>query len=213
MKGRKILHSSIPPLFHSVISMHAMSTSKVDMQDNHLRQDETATLAGGCFWCLEAAFQELEGVASVESGYTGGHAADPSYRQVCSGATGHAEAVQVVYDPDVISFRDLLEVFFTIHNPTTLNREGADVGTQYRSAIFYHGDDQRETAEQLIEELEAEGIYDGIVTEVEPLGSFYPAEEKHRNYYRNNPDRAYCRSVIDPKLSKLRREHRERLRA
>lgn len=172
-----------------------------------------ATLAGGCFWCLEAAYQEIEGVEQVTSGYTGGHVENPSYRAVCSGSTGHAEAVQVAYDPDQISYEDLLEIFFTIHDPTQLNRQGADVGTQYRSAIFTHDDTQREEAEAMIERLETDGVYDGIVTEVEPLETFYEAEEKHHDYYRRNPGAAYCQAVINPKLAKLRQKHADRLAA
>ena len=173
---------------------------------------ERATLAGGCFWCLEAAYQEIEGVERVVSGYTGGHVEDPSYRAVCSGETGHAEAVQVTYAPEVLSYHDLLEIFFTIHDPTQLNRQGADVGTQYRSAIFYHDEGQREDAEAMIDRLEAEGVYDGIVTEVEPLETFYEAEEKHHDYYRRNPGAAYCQTVITPKLTKLRQKHQKQLR-
>lgn len=176
--------------------------------------EEKATLGGGCFWCLEAAYQQIEGVKHVVSGYAGGHTENPSYRAVCSGETGHAEVVQVTYDPDQVSYRDLLEVFFTIHDPTQLNRQGADVGTQYRSAIFYHSDDQRQTAESMIEHFEAEGLYDGpIVTEIEPLDTFYEAEAKHQNYYQSNPSAAYCQTVINPKLAKLRDKHQARLRA
>src|SRR3989454_4311106 len=151
-------------------------------------QRQVATLAGGCFWCLEAAFQQLKGVEKVESGYAGGHVANPSYEQVCTGTTGHAEVLQITFDPAIISFDDLLHVFFTIHDPTTLNRQGGDVGTQYRSAIFYHGPEQKAVAERVIAELQAEGVWDDpIVTEVKPLEIFYPAEEYHRNYYRRNP--------------------------
>jgi peptide-methionine (S)-S-oxide reductase len=174
---------------------------------------ETATLAGGCFWCLEAAFQELRGVEHVESGYAGGRTADPSYEQVCMGTTGHAEAVQVTYDPAVISFRDLLGVFFTIHDPTTLNRQGADVGTQYRSAIFYHSPQQQAEAAQGIAELEAARAWkDPIVTEVVPLEAFYPAEAYHKDYFRRNPTQGYCRVVIEPKVAKLRKAYAQMLR-
>ncbi len=179
------------------------------MQNN---RKEKATLAGGCFWCLEAVYQEMKGVERVVSGYTGGNVENPSYRQVCSGRTGHAEAVEISYDPDVVSYRELLEVFFTIHNPTTRNRQGADVGTQYRSAIFYHDDAQREAAEAVMAEL-AGAFDDPIVTEVEPTGAFYRAEQKHQNYYRDNPGLPYCQAVISPKLGKLRKKHRERLHA
>lgn len=169
---------------------------------------ETATLAGGCFWCLEAAFEQLQGVKRLISGYTGGHVANPSYSQVCSGTTGHAEAVQITFDPDVISFRELLEVFFNVHDPTTLNRQGADIGTQYRSAIFYHTLEQKAEAERLIVELqESRALGQPIVTEVQPFADFYEAEEYHQQYYRKNPEQPYCRAVIAPKLAKLRRTH------
>src|SRR5438046_4850710 len=157
---------------------------------------EIATLAGGCFWCLEAVYLELRGVLGVQSGYAGGHVPQPSYELVCTGTTGHAEVVQVTFDPDEISYRDLLDVFFTIHDPTTLNRQGNDVGTQYRSAIFYHSPEQRAEAEHGIAELAAEKVWDDpIVTEVMPLTEFYPAEEYHRDYFRLHPDQAYCRAV------------------
>jgi peptide-methionine (S)-S-oxide reductase len=165
---------------------------------------EIATLAGGCFWCLEAAFGRLKGVVRVISGYAGGHVADPSYAQVCGGTTGHAEVVQITFDPQVISFRELLEFFFSIHDPTTLNRQGADVGTQYRSTIFYHTLEQKAEAERMITELAASGVWDQpIVTEVKPFAEFYPAEEYHQQYYRKNPEQPYCQLVIAPKLAKL----------
>jgi peptide-methionine (S)-S-oxide reductase len=174
---------------------------------------ELATLAGGCFWCLEAAFDDLRGVERVDSGYAGGHVDNPSYRQVCGGTTGHAEVVQVAFDPTVISFEDLLDVFFTIHDPTTLNRQGADVGTQYRSAIFHHSPEQKATAERVISQLEASQAWDDpIVTEVAPLETFYAAEEYHRDYYRRNPNQGYCQVVIAPKIAKLRSKHMQRLR-
>ena len=176
-------------------------------------QREVATLAGGCFWCLEAAFQQLKGVEKVESGYAGGHVHNPSYEQVCTGTTGHAEVLQITFDPAIISFDDLLHVFFTIHDPTTLNRQGADVGTQYRSAIFYHGPEQKAVAERVIAELQAEGVWDDpIVTEVKPLEIFYPAEEYHRDYYRRNPNQGYCRAVIAPKVAKVRKLYLEKLK-
>jgi len=171
-----------------------------------------ATLGGGCFWCLEAVYDGVDGVDAVVSGYAGGDTPNPSYRQVCSGTTGHAEVVQVSFDPDVVSYRDLVEIFFTIHNPTTKNRQGADVGPQYRSIILYHDQAQKETAEQIIDELEADGVFsDPIVTEVEPLDTFYEAEEKHQDYYRRNPGLPYCQAVIEPKLSKLRKKHAAKL--
>jgi peptide-methionine (S)-S-oxide reductase len=178
--------------------------------DNH---KEIATLAGGCFWCLEAVFDDLRGVEQVESGYSGGSRPNPSYYQVCTGTTGHAEVVQVTFDPQVTSFRELLEVFFTIHDPTTLNRQGADVGTQYRSAVFYHTPEQKEVAEQVIAELNAEKIWDApIVTEVAPFTAFYPAEVEHQEYYQRNQSQPYCRAVIAPKVSKFRKQYLEKLK-
>jgi peptide-methionine (S)-S-oxide reductase len=164
----------------------------------------TATLASGCFWCTEAVLRRLRGVEAVDSGYTGGDVANPTYEQVCSGTTGHAEAVQVTFDPDVISYETLLDVFFRLHDPTTLNRQGADVGTQYRSAVFYHDDVQRETAERVKRELDASGAFrDPIVTEIMPFTQFYPAEGYHQDFYENNQSYPYCRVVIDPKVQKL----------
>ena len=174
---------------------------------------QLATLAGGCFWCLEAVFEQLKGVTKVTSGYAGGHVPNPGYQAVCSGTTGHAEVVQVSFDPDEISFRDLLGVFFTLHDPTTLDRQGGDVGTQYRSAVFSHDDEQRRVAEDVMRELEAEHVFDDpIVTRIEPLNAFYPAEEYHREYYRRNPNQPYCRAVIAPKVAKLRSKYLAKLR-
>jgi len=174
---------------------------------------EIATLAGGCFWCLEAVFVDLRGVEKVVSGYAGGSLPNPSYQQVCSGTTGHAEVVQLTFDPQVVSFRELLEVFFTIHDPTTLNRQGADVGTQYRSAIFYQTPEQKAMAEQVIAELNAAKLWDRpIVTEVAPLKAFYPAEEYHQDYFARNPDQGYCRLVIAPKVAKFRQQYLEKLK-
>jgi len=174
---------------------------------------EIATLAGGCFWCLEAVYLELRGVLGVQSGYAGGHVPHPSYELVCSGTTGHAKVVQVAFDPDEISCRALLDVFFTIHDPTTLNRQGNDVGTQYRSAIFYHSPEQRAEADHTIAELAAEKVWDDpIVTEVVPLKEFFPAEEYHRDYFRLHPDQAYCRAVIAPKVAKARKAFLEKLK-
>ena len=174
---------------------------------------ETATLAGGCFWCLEAVFDELAGVDAVESGYAGGHVDDPTYRAVCEGTTGHAEVVRITYDPDVIRYRDLLDVFFTIHDPTTLNRQGADVGTQYRSAIFWETPEQKRIAEGARTELDAAGIWsDPIVTTIEPLDRFWPAEAYHRDYYRLNPTQPYCQVVIAPKVAKARSRFLEKLK-
>jgi peptide-methionine (S)-S-oxide reductase len=174
--------------------------------------EQVATLGGGCFWCLEAAFARLRGVEDVVSGYAGGDAADPSYEEVCSGTTGHAEVVRVRFDPRVVSFRTLLEVFFTIHDPTTPNRQGADVGTQYRSIILWHDEEQRAVAEQLVEELERSGAFDApIVTEIVPLEAFYPAEDVHQSYFERNGRAPYCRIVIEPKLAKLRERHAAQL--
>lgn len=168
-------------------------------------REETITLGGGCFWCLEAVYDEMRGVTDVLSGYSGGHVANPTYREVCGETTGHAEVVQVTFDPDIISLKEILSVFFTIHDPTTLNRQGADVGTQYRSVIFYHNEVQRETAVSLIEELNNAHIWDNpIVTEVVPFEQFYVAEEYHQNYYVNNPGQGYCRVVVAPKVAKFR---------
>lgn len=173
---------------------------------------ETATLGGGCFWCLEAVFERLRGVESVTSGYAGGRVEDPTYRQVCSGTTGHAEVVRITYDPDVIAFRDLLDVFFATHDPTTPNRQGADRGPQYRSIILYESESQREAAEAAMAKLMADGVFDApIVTELEPLDTFYEAEAEHQDFYRNNPSYGYCRVVIDPKVAKLRKEFADRL--
>jgi peptide-methionine (S)-S-oxide reductase len=174
---------------------------------------ELATLGGGCFWCLEPIFKDLKGVESVVSGYAGGTVPNPSYEQVCGGRTGHAEVVQIAYDPNEISFRDLLDVFFTIHDPTTPDRQGADVGPQYRSIILYHGPEQKAEAERAIADLGETGIWrDRIVTEVVPLEKFYPAEAYHQDYFEQNPRQRYCQIVIAPKVAKFRKEHLERLK-
>lgn len=178
-----------------------------------MEQREIATLAGGCFWCLEAVFVQLQGVEKSVSGYAGGAVENPSYQQVCGGRTGHAEVVQVTFDPQVITFEDLLKVFFTIHDPTTLNRQGNDIGTQYRSAIYYHTPEQKATAEKVIAEMTAEKVWPNrIVTEVTPAPTFYKAEEYHQNYYENNPYQGYCQAVIAPKVSKLRKYYFDRLK-
>lgn len=174
---------------------------------------ELATLGGGCFWCLEAAFQLLRGVERVQSGYSGGTVAHPSYREVCEGTTGHAEVVQLTFDPSQVTYRDLLRVFFTIHDPTTLDRQGADVGPQYRSAIFFHSPAQAADARAVIAELTAAGIHDApIVTEVAPLGAFYPADASHDDYFRRNPNQPYCRAVVAPKVAKVRAHFFEQLK-
>jgi len=173
-----------------------------------------ALLGGGCFWCIEAAYQDLEGVISAISGYAGGKSENPGYREVCTGSTGHAEVVQTTFDNDVVDVRTLLAIFFTLHDPTTLNRQGADVGSQYRSVIFYHNDAQREIAQELIAQMEQENIWpDPVVTEVLPLPVFYPAEDYHQNYYRQNPEQGYCQAVISPKLKKFRDRHRTLLKS
>jgi peptide-methionine (S)-S-oxide reductase len=182
-----------------------MDMSQQSEQPSRTNNFEIATLAGGCFWCLEAVYQQLRGVEKVESGYSGGTVPNPSYERVCTGTTGHAEVVNLTFDPQVVSFRELLEIFFTIHDPTTLNRQGADVGTQYRSAIFYHGPEQKMTAEQVVRELSAAGIWDApIVTEITPFTAFYKAEDYHQGYYLRNPRQAYCQVVIAPKVAKFR---------
>ena len=173
---------------------------------------EIATFAGGCFWCMEAVFLPLRGVEKVVSGYTGGTAKDPTYRQVCSGTTGHAEAVEITFDPAVVSFDELLEIFFALHDPTTKDRQGADVGTQYRSAIFYRSPEQKAAAEAMIARLDREKIFPApIVTEVVPAGKFYPAEDYHQNYFAQNSGQPYCQAVISPKVAKLRKKYAEKL--
>jgi peptide-methionine (S)-S-oxide reductase len=175
---------------------------------------KTATLGAGCFWCVEAIFQQLKGVLAVRSGYSGGERENPSYEQVCSGATGHAEVIQLDYDESLISFTELLEVFFQTHDPTTLNRQGADVGTQYRSAIFYHSEEQKKIAEQIIEELSVAGAYiSPIVTEVTAFKNFYEAEDYHRNYFLNNPEQGYCRMVVRPKVEKFEKVFSNKLKS
>jgi peptide-methionine (S)-S-oxide reductase len=175
--------------------------------------ENKATLGGGCFWCLEAVFEQLRGVNKVESGYAGGSLPNPTYRQVCNGNTGHAEVVQLTFDPQVISFADILDVFFATHDPTTLNRQGPDAGTQYRSIIFYHSPEQKAAAEQRIKELNATHIWTApIVTQVEPLQTFYPAEDYHQGYFRNNPAQGYCQAIISPKVAKLRKHFTDKLR-
>ncbi|MFN8384225.1 MAG: peptide-methionine (S)-S-oxide reductase MsrA [Anaerolineales bacterium] len=179
------------------------------MNTNH----ESITLAGGCFWCLEAVFDEMKGVLSVDSGYANGHVANPSYRDVCTGMTGHAEVVRITFDPSIISFRDVLNVFFAIHDPTTLNRQGADIGSQYRSGIYYHTPEQKEVAENLISELNAQKIWNSpIVTEVEALKDFYIAEDYHQEYFARNQNQPYCQAVVAPKVSKFRKHYLELLK-
>jgi peptide-methionine (S)-S-oxide reductase len=174
---------------------------------------EIATLGGGCFWCLEAVYNQMEGVRSALSGYMGGHVPNPGYRAVCTGTTGHIEVVQVTFDPPVTAYREILEVFFAIHDPTSLDRQGSDAGPQYRSAIFYHSDDQRQTAEAMIRELDAERIWPRpIVTELRPAQTFYLAEDYHQEYFRNNPNQPYCSFVVAPKVAKFRQKFASKMR-
>ena len=174
---------------------------------------EVATLGGGCFWCLEAIFSELTGVEKVESGYAGGTVHQTTYQQVCSGTTGHAEVVQVTFDPSVLSYTDLLRIFFTVHDPTTMNRQGGDLGTNYRSIILYHNDQQKRQAAQIIDEINSAGIWDGpIVTQVQPFTEFYRAEDYHQEYFKNNPNQPYCQVVIAPKVRKFREHYMQRLK-
>ncbi len=185
-------------------------TLQVNAQKRNDMNNELAiaTFGNGCFWCTEAIFQQLKGVESVYPGYTGGSVKNPSYREVCTGTTGHAEAIQIKYDPSVISYRELLDIFFYTHDPTTLNRQGNDVGTQYRSAIFYHNNDQKAAAEEIISQLTSEKVYDDpIVTEVTAMDVFYMAEDYHKNYYQNNKNQGYCRAVINPKLDKFMKKY------
>lgn len=176
-------------------------------------QNEITTLGGGCFWCLEAVYDQLDGVLDVVSGYAGGHIPNPDYKSVCNGTTGHAEVVQVTFDPAVTTFKEILEVFFTIHDPTTLNRQGADIGTQYRSEIFYHSNEQKAMAEAVITEFEAAKIWGNpIVTEISALETFYPAEDYHQEYFQRNPYQGYCQAVVAPKVAKFRQKYAQRLK-
>lgn len=174
---------------------------------------QTATFAGGCFWCLEAVFDALQGVSNVQSGYSGGHKSEPTYKEVCNGDTGHAEVVHITFDPQAISFDELLEVFFVMHDPTQLNRQGNDVGTQYRSAVFYHSPEQKAATEAAIKRIEAEGLWSGkVVTLVEPFERFWPAEDYHRDYFAHNPAQPYCAAVVGPKVAKFRQKFANRLK-
>lgn len=177
-----------------------------------MKNYEQATLGGGCFWCLEAVYKDLKGVVNILPGYSGGHTENPTYEEVCTDTTGHAEVVQITYDPELITYQDLLEIFFFIHDPTSLNRQGADEGTQYRSVVFYHNQEQKDLAYTMIKNLEEEQVYeDPIVTELVKLDKFYPAEEYHHNYYARNPEQAYCSVVIAPKLARFREKYHEKL--
>lgn len=195
------------PLLVIAVTVNLTNPDIMQAQDTTHKQYEQATLGAGCFWCVEAVFQRVKGVKSVEAGYAGGHVADPTYREVCSGTTGHAEVARITFDPSVISYKELLEVFWHTHNPTTKNRQGADVGEQYRSVIFYHSEHQKEIAEASKKETDASDLWeDPIVTEIEPLNNFYKAENYHQNYYNNNPNAGYCSVVIAPKLAKFKKE-------
>jgi peptide-methionine (S)-S-oxide reductase len=185
-----------------------------DKRSEDVSRKEVATLGGGCFWCLEAVFEELRGVQEIVSGYSGGTVPDPTYEQVCTGTTDHAEVVQVTFDPEAVSFREILEVYFSIHDPTTLNRQGADVGTQYRSVIFYHTPEQKRVAEEVIAQLEEAGVWDDpIVTEVTSGSAFYAAEDYHQEYFRRNQGQPYCQVVVAPKVAKFRKQHLDKLKA
>lgn len=175
---------------------------------------EIATLGGGCFWCTEAVFSDLKGVEKVESGYSGGTVPNPSYEQVCTGSTGHAEVVRLTFDPSVITYHDILEIFFSVHDPTTPNRQGADTGTQYRSVIFYHDDEQKKTVEEVVRAQESNKIWSKpIVTQIVPFRAFYKAEDYHQEYFRNNPYQPYCQAVINPKVAKFRKHYQSRLKS
>lgn len=192
-----------------------LTDQKMEINEDSLKQAglETATFGAGCFWCVEAIFQDLKGVEKVASGYSGGNRPNPTYEQVCSGASGHAEVIQIYYDPKIITFDELLEVFWRTHDPTTPNQQGADRGTQYRSVVFYHNDQQKELAEKYKKELEASGAFDKpVVTEISPYKNFYSAENYHQNYYKDNPDKPYCSVVIQPKLEKFRKVFKEKLK-
>ncbi len=199
-------------LLISVISINIAATQKKTIMTAS-KKTALATFGGGCFWCTEAIFQELEGVLSVEAGYAGGHIAHPSYEAVCTGTTGHAEVIQIKYDPSKVAYELLLEVFFNTHNPTTLNKQGADRGTQYRSVVFYHTAEQKEKAEKIIADLTEAQVFDSpIVTEVSPISNYYKAENYHQNYYENNPTNGYCNVVINPKLTKFMKQYKAHLK-
>ncbi len=204
----------IPALFILAFACKgtAEKSNNTEFMEFKEKKYEYATIGGGCFWCIEAIFMEVRGISKATSGYSGGTVKNPSYREVTSGRTGHAEVVQLEFDPEIISYKDILEIFFHLHDPTTLNRQGADVGTQYRSVIFYHNDEQEKIARQVFEEIGRSDLWENsLVTEISPLGEFYVAEDYHQNYYANNPNQPYCTFVISPKLSKLRKLFKDRL--
>ena len=191
-----------------------MQNDQRNSSDSEQVKQQMTTLGGGCFWCLEAVYHEIKGVTDVVSGYSGGEVTGPSYEEVCTGQTGHAEVVQVTFYPNIISYQEILRIFFGIHDPTSLNRQGADVGTQYRSVIFYHNQEQKQLAMALIKELDSTEIWDApIVTEIVPLKLFFRAEDYHQNYFKNNPNQSYCRAVVAPKVAKFRKEFASNLRA
>ena len=210
--------SIVTVLIFAFLSCNLSADKKVENKKftqniKSMNQFELATFGNGCFWCTEAIFEQLEGVKKVESGYAGGQIKNPSYKEVCSGTTGHAEVIRLTYDPKVISYRELLDVFFNTHDPTTLNRQGADVGTQYRSVIFYHNEDQKTVANEMINDLENENVFeDKIVTEVTPINNYYVAENYHQDYYNNNTNQGYCRAVINPKLEKFIKKYKSKLK-
>ena len=196
-----------------IIFASLLWTTHINAMENIKKNEEVATFGGGCFWCVEAIYERVNGVHGVISGYSGGHVENPDYRQVTTGLTGHAEVVQITYDPQVVTFSELLEIFFKTHDPTTLNRQGADVGTQYRSIILYHSEEQKKQSEEIISELNGAGIYPNpIVTQVEPFKKFYEAEDYHQEYYENNPNQGYCRMVIQPKVEKFEKVFRDKLK-
>jgi peptide-methionine (S)-S-oxide reductase len=206
----KIKNKVLATVFGAMVASGAMAQQKITMESSELK---TATFGAGCFWCTEAVFLNVEGVTKVVSGYSGGKVKDPTYREVCSGLTGHAEVTQITYDPKKVSFEDLLEVFWNTHDPTTLNRQGADEGTQYRSAIFYNDETQKKIAEQYKKQLEASHVYKNpIVTEISPLINFYPAEDYHQNYYALNSSQGYCQYVIRPKVEKFKKQFSAKLK-
>ncbi len=205
--------NSIWPIALVILINTVIMSKGAEPMSQHSDTLEVATLGGGCFWCIEAVFENVEGVVDVVNGYAGGHVPNPTYEAVCSGTTGHAEVCQIRFNPKVISYREILEIFFAVHDPTTLNRQGADVGEQYRSIILYHTPQQKAIAEQYIQELESSGRFaDPIVTQVQPLEQFYPAEPYHQDYFQKHPDQAYCRLVIQPKVQKLKKEFKDKVK-
>jgi peptide-methionine (S)-S-oxide reductase len=208
-----IIKQILPLLLLMFYTCSSAETKTIDMINNsNSEQYETTTLGGGCFWCIEAVFLDVKGIISATSGYSGGHIKNPAYREVTTGRTGHAEVVQLTFDPSIITYREILEIFFHLHDPTTLNRQGADVGTQYRSVIFFHNEEQEKTAREVFAEIDASDLWENpLVTEITSLKEFYVAEDYHQNYYKNNPNQPYCTYVISPKMQKLRHLFRDKL--